>query len=388
MAAGRPPGTERDGKSFIDFLKVRITILCNHQLTLCLHLKSLCQAETILKKKTAVVILNWNGKSFLEKFLPAVIRYSTGDASVIVADNASSDGSVKFLKENFPEVGIIENNRNGGFAKGYNDALAQVNAEYFVLLNSDIEVTENWIPPVISMLENNPQVAACQPTIRSYHQPEKFEYAGAAGGFIDAWGYPFCRGRIFQNLEEDHGQYDEAMEVFWATGACMFVRADIFRSLGGFDEDFFAHMEEIDFCWRAKHAGYKIMACPQSKVFHVGGGTLPKQSSFKTYLNMRNNISMLYKNLPANRLVPIFIFRLLLDGVAAFKFLVDGGFADFWAVVRAHMSFYRRYPKHRKKRKGIIHTPVSNIYRGNIVVDHFIRRKKKFSELPASKFSK
>lgn len=341
-----------------------------------------------MDKKTAVVILNWNGKSFLEKFLPAVLQYSSQDARVIVADNASSDGSVEYLKAHFPEVGIIENPENGGFAKGYNDALAKVDAAYFVLLNSDIEVTENWIPPVISLLDKNPEVAACQPIIRSYHQPEKFEYAGAAGGFIDAYGYPFCRGRIFQQLEEDLGQYNDAAEIFWATGACMFVRAEVFRQLGGFDADFFAHMEEIDFCWRAKHSGYKIMVCPDSRVFHVGGGTLPKQSSFKTYLNMRNNISMLYKNLPRQRLVPVFILRLLLDGIAAFKFLIDGGFADFWAVVRAHMSFYRRFPVHRKKRLSISHEEVSCIYRGNIVVDHFIRRKKKFSALPQHKFAR
>ena len=317
-----------------------------------------------------------------------MLQYSRQDARVIVADNASSDGSVDFLKARFPDVEIIENPENGGFAKGYNDALAKVDADYFVLLNSDIEVTENWILPVISLLENNPEVAACQPIIRSYHQPEKFEYAGAAGGFIDAYGYPFCRGRLFQHLEEDLGQYNTAVEVFWATGACMFVRAEVFRQLGGFDADFFAHMEEIDFCWRAKHAGYKIMVCPESRVFHVGGGTLPKQSSFKTYLNMRNNISMLYKNLPGHRLLPVFILRLLLDGIAAFKFLIDGGFADFWAVVRAHMSFYRRFPVHRKKRRSISHEEVSCIYRGNIVVDHFIRRKKKFSALPHHKFTR
>jgi len=294
--------------------------------------------------KTAIVILNWNGKNFLKMFLPSVLLHSQAYAEVIVADNASTDGSVDFLKEAFPQVRIIQNNQNGGFAQGYNDALKQVEAEYFILLNSDIEITENWIQPVIALMDSDPQIAACQPVIRSYHHREKFEYAGAAGGFIDAYGYPFCRGRIFQYLEEDHGQYDNPVEVFWATGACMFVRADVFEKFGGFDVDFFAHMEEIDFCWRVKHEGYKIMVCPQSKVFHIGGGTLPKQSSFKTYLNMRNNISMLYKNLPSERLLPVFAARLILDGVAAFKFLVDGGFDDFWAVVRAHMSFYRRYP--------------------------------------------
>ena len=337
--------------------------------------------------KTAIVILNWNGKNFLNKFLPSVILHSAGYADVIVADNASTDDSITFLKQNYPQIRIIQNASNGGFAKGYNDALAQVDAEYYILLNSDIEVTENWIAPVIELLDNNPEVIACQPTIRSYHSPADFEYAGAAGGFIDFFGYPFCRGRIFQNLEEDLGQYDNPIEIFWATGACMFVKASKFHELGGFDADFFAHMEEIDFCWRAKHEGYKIMVCPQSKVFHVGGGTLPKNSSFKTYLNMRNNISMLYKNLPRKQLVPVFSMRLVLDGVAAFKFLVDGGFADFWAVLRAHMSFYRRFNDHRKKRKRINHSQVSCIYKGNIALDHFIRRKKKYSELPPHKFS-
>ena len=337
--------------------------------------------------KTAVVILNWNGKNFLEKFLPSVLQHSQGYAGVIVADNASTDGSVEFLQKEFPLVQIIRNNENGGFARGYNEALAQVDAEYYILLNSDIEVTENWIQPVISLMESDPMIAACQPAIRSYHHPEKFEYAGAAGGFIDAFGYPFCRGRIFQHLEDDHGQYNNPMEVFWATGACMFVRANVFKKYGGFDEDFFAHMEEIDFCWRVKHNGYKIMVCPESKVFHIGGGTLPKQSSFKTYLNMRNNISMLYKNLPSERLFPVFAIRLILDGVAAFKFLVDGGFADFRAVIRAHMSFYRRYPAHRKKRQAIHHRKVSCIYQGNIVVDHFLRGKNKFTEISSRKFS-
>ncbi|MFH1120409.1 MAG: glycosyltransferase family 2 protein [Bacteroidota bacterium] len=338
--------------------------------------------------KTAVVILNWNGKSFLEKFLPSVLKHSRGYASVIVADNASADGSVDFLKKAFPEVGIIQNSVNGGFAKGYNDALAQVDADFFILLNSDIEVTENWIQPVIELMERDQMIAACQPTIRSYHHPEKFEYAGAAGGFIDAFGYPFCRGRLFKHLENDQGQYNEPVEVFWATGACMFVRAEVFTKFGGFDEDFFAHMEEIDFCWRVKHAGYKIMVCPKSKVFHVGGGTLPKQSSFKTYLNMRNNISLLYKNLPSDQLLPVFASRLILDGIAAFKFLVDGGFSDFWAVIRAHMSFYRRFPVHRLKRQAINHRKVSCIYNGNIVVDHFLRGKKKYTEISQQKFSK
>lgn len=338
--------------------------------------------------QTAVVILNWNGRNFLQKFLPSVIQHSQDHASIIVADNASSDNSVEFLRENFPQVEIIENNENGGFAKGYNDALARIEAKYYILLNSDVEVTSDWIEPIISLMERDDKIAACQPVIRSYHAKELFEYAGAAGGFIDAYGYPFCRGRIFQDLEIDDGQYNDIKEVFWATGACMFVRADLFKKLGGFDEDFFAHMEEIDLCWRMKHLGYKIMVNPSSKVFHVGGGTLPKKSSFKTYLNMRNNIVMLYKNLPSDRLVKVLLTRLILDGVAAFKFLVDGGFQDFWAVVRAHMSFYRRFKKNKAKRNVIPHTRVSQIYLGNIVIDYFLKRKTKFTELHDYKFSK
>ena len=337
--------------------------------------------------RTAVVILNWNGSSFLKKFLPSVLNNTPADVSIIVADNASKDDSVEMLSRDFPQVKIIQNETNGGFAKGYNDALALVEAEYYILLNSDIEVTPRWIEPVIELMDSDPSIAACQPVIRSYHAPEYFEYAGAAGGFIDQYGYPFCRGRLFTELEKDTGQYDDTREVFWATGACLFVRAELFRKHGGFDEDFFAHMEEIDFCWRMKHLGYKIMVCPASKVFHVGGGTLPKISSFKTYLNMRNNITLLYKNLPAERLIPVFISRLFLDGLAAFKFLVDGGFDDFWAVVRAHMSFYRRFGKHKHKRSQIPHRHVTQVYMGNIVVAYFLKGIKRFSQIRQDMFS-
>jgi GT2 family glycosyltransferase len=338
--------------------------------------------------RTAVVILNWNGSSFLRKFLPSVLQHNQPDVRVIVADNASQDDSVEMLRSEFPQVEIIQNKTNGGFAKGYNDALAQVDAEYYILLNSDIEVTPGWIEPLIKLMDSDKTIAACQPTIRSYHAPDFYEYAGAAGGFIDEFGYPFCRGRLFTDLEKDNGQYDDTREVFWATGACLFVRADLFKTYGGFDEDFFAHMEEIDFCWRMKHCGYKIMVCPESKVFHVGGGTLPKKSSFKTYLNMRNNITLLYKNLPSERLVFVFASRLLLDGIAAFKFLFDGGFDDFWAVVRAHMSFYRHFGKHKHKRSLIEHRYVSQVYKGNIVIDYFLRGVKRFAQIPAHKFTR
>jgi GT2 family glycosyltransferase len=336
--------------------------------------------------KTAVVILNWNGKRFLEQFLPALVEHSAMDADIIVADNASTDDSVEFLKKSYPEIRVILNSKNGGFAKGYNDALKQVDATYYILLNSDIEVTPGWITPVIAMMEQNPEIAACQPKIRSFSDRPKFEYAGAAGGFIDKYGYPFCRGRIFQTLETDTGQYNDACEVFWATGACMFVRADLFHQLGGFDEDFFAHMEEIDFCWRLRNEGYKIMYCPLSTVFHIGGGTLPKASWRKTYLNFRNNFYLLYKNLPEDQLLRVFFFRLLLDGIAAVKFLFQAGFKDFWAVTRAHFSFYRTLPKLNAKRRKMKQRSMVWVYGRNIVSEYYLHGKKYFSSLDPDRF--
>lgn len=338
-------------------------------------------------KKVAVVILNWNGQKFLEKFLPSVIKYSQNDASIIVADNKSTDNSIDFLKENFPQIRIIENKENGGFAKGYNDALAQVEAEYYILLNSDIEVTENWIKPVIDLMDSDPNIAVCQPKIRSYSEPKMFEYAGAAGGYIDKYGYPFCRGRLFQSMEEDTGQYDDIVDVFWATGACMFVKSSIYHKFGGLDNDFFAHMEEIDFCWRLKNSDYRIIYCPNSVVFHVGGGTLPKISWRKTYLNFRNNFTLLYKNLPSNQILKVFLIRLPLDGLASIKFLFDGGFKDFFAVAKAHFSFYFSLRKQHKKRKSIHHKQVKGMYKGAIVFDYFLKKKKTFKVLSPDKFS-
>lgn len=338
-------------------------------------------------KKTAVVILNYNGIKFLGDFLPIVIDKSKNIADIWVADNDSTDGSVEFLKSNFPEVKIIINESNGGYASGYNIALKQIKAEYFVLLNSDIEVTDNWIEPVIELMDSDKNIAACQPKILSFHEQEKFEYAGASGGFIDSYGYPFCRGRLFQTTETDNGQYDEAIEVFWASGACMFVRSDLFHKYGGLDDDFFAHMEEIDLCWRFKNYGHKIMVCPSSKVYHVGGGTLPKQSSWKTYLNFRNNFSLLYKNLPSDQMFKVFALRFLLDGVAALKFLLQGGFQDMFAVIRAHFYFYGNIGKLKKKRKKLSQQNVPQIYKGNIVVDYYLRNKKSFNQLKKELFS-
>jgi GT2 family glycosyltransferase len=335
---------------------------------------------------TAVVILNWNGRKYLEQFLPPLIQYSSGEAEIIVADNASNDDSISFLETNFPSIRIIRNPANEGFARGYNLALKQVKADYYILLNSDIEVTPDWIHPVIDMMEKDPSIAACQPKIRSYFERTKFEYAGAAGGFIDKYGYPFCRGRLFQSIEEDLGQYDDAIEIFWATGACMFVRADLFHQAGGLDEDFFAHMEEIDLCWRLKNLGYKIMYCPQSVVYHIGGGTLPKISWRKTYYNFRNNFYLLYKNLPDNLLIEVFAKRFILDGIAALKFLFTAGFKDFWAIYKAHISFYSTLSKTKAKRKLLKHSPLHKVYRKNIVFEYYLRKKKKFTDLDPKKF--
>ncbi len=331
--------------------------------------------------------MNYNGKKFLEQFLPNVIENTNADlADIVVADNASTDGSVDFMRERFPEIRLIENGFNGGFATGYNLALRQIEAEYFVLLNSDIEVTPHWIEPVIELMDADRNIAACQPKILSYVEKQKFEYAGASGGFIDRYGYPFCRGRLFQHLEEDLGQYDDPCEVFWATGACLFVRADLYLEHGGLDDSFFAHMEEIDFCWRMKNMGYSIYCCPQSKVYHIGGGTLPKSSSRKTYLNFRNNLSLIYKNLPSKHVSWIVAYRILLDWVAAIKFLFGGGLKDFWAVIRAHFAFYKRIPTLRKFRKEHTSRQVSRMYMGNIVFDSFLKGIKRYSDLDSKKF--
>lgn len=334
----------------------------------------------------AVVILNWNGKSFLEQFIPPLMEHTGQDARIIVADNASTDDSVDFLHTHYPGIRIICNRENGGFAKGYNDALKQVQADYYILLNSDIEVTAGWIKPIIDLMEQHPEIGACQPKIRSFVNRDEFEYAGASGGYIDEYGYPFCRGRIFLTLEKDHGQYDDTVEVSWATGACLFVRSNLFHQLGGFDNDFFAHMEEIDFCWRLHNYGYRVMVCPESTVYHIGGGTLPKTSGRKTYLNFRNNAMLLYKNLPQQYLLRIFMARLILDGIAAMKFLFSAGFTDFWAVARAHLSFYRALPSLHRKRRNLPHGSMKMMYKKNIVVEYYLRRKKHFSQLNPSRF--
>ena len=328
--------------------------------------------------RVAVVILNWNGKSFLEKFLPSVIEHSP-EATIYVADNASSDDSVAFLSSTFPNVELILIEENLGFAGGYNRALANLKEDFFVLLNSDVEVTPNWLSPLIDLMDSDSKIAACQPKILQYDRKTHFEYAGAAGGFIDKLGYPFCRGRIFDTLEEDTGQYNTVQEIFWATGACLVFRSSVYRELGGLDADFFAHMEEIDLCWRTKRAGYKIMAQPESVVYHVGGGTLSRSNPRKTFLNFRNGLELLAKNLPSNQLALTIPLRLILDGIAGMKFLLSGQIADFWAVIRAHFAFYGRLRQTLSKRSGNFANTV--LYQRSIVVDYYLRGKKRFSEL-------
>ncbi|MFL5754319.1 MAG: glycosyltransferase family 2 protein [Bacteroidia bacterium] len=335
--------------------------------------------------KTAVVILNWNGKHYLEKFLPSVIQHSP-EAAVIIADNLSTDDSVSFLKEKFPSVQLILNNANGGFAKGYNDSLKKVSAEYYILLNSDVEVSPNWIAPLLSLMEADKSIAACQPKILAYHDKASFEYAGASGGYLDKYGYPFCRGRIFSSIEKDKGQYNDAREVFWATGACMVVRSEVYHEMEGFDEDYFAHMEEIDLCWRMKNLGHKIYVQPASVIYHVGGGTLNKISPRKTYLNFRNNLVTFTKNHSPHYLWIKIVYRMVLDGVAAFKFLSEGEPSHFMAVLRAHAYYYAHLPSTLAKRKKLRAVPgykptTSGIFKGNIVTLHFLKKVQKFTQL-------
>jgi GT2 family glycosyltransferase len=336
-------------------------------------------------KKIAIVILNWNGKNFIEKFLPSVIKFSPKD-SIYIADNCSEDNSVSFIKSNFPEVSIILNEENGGFAKGYNDALKKVSAEYYILLNSDVEVTENWINPIIEFMDNNPDVAACQPKILSYEDKTRFEYAGASGGYIDKYGYPFCRGRIFNLCEIDYGQYDSISETFWASGACMFVREEVYKKLNGFDEDFFAHMEEIDLCWRIRNTGNKVFVIPQSTVYHVGGGTLHKSNPKKTFLNFRNNLITLFKNDFSSFIYLKIFYRLILDGIAGIVFILKGDYKDCIAVIKAHFAFYSQIKKTNKKRQTLLNNSQKNhkiktIYQRNIVFQFYFKKCKKFSSL-------
>ncbi len=300
-------------------------------------------------KKTAVVILNWNGKDLMEKFLPSVTGFSP-QADIWVIDNASTDDSIKFLPENYPEIKMVQLDKNYGFAGGYNRGLKNINYEYLVLLNSDIEVTENWLEPLIFHLENNPKTAVLQPKIKDYKDKKMFEYAGAAGGYLDFFGYPYCDGRLLFTVEQDKGQYEKEKEIFWASGACFVIRKNVFDKFKGFDESYFAHQEEIDLCWRIKNHDYQIKYIPKSTVYHLGGASLDSQNPFKTYLNFRNSLLNLLKNLPTINLFPVIFSRLLLDGLAGIVFIFQGKPKHTWAVVKAHFGFYKRIPSAWKKR--------------------------------------
>lgn len=312
--------------------------------------------------KLAIVILNWNGQKIMETYLPSVINYSRGDATVFVADNASTDNSVSWLKEHHPEVRLIILDRNWGFAEGYNKALSRIEADYYLLLNSDVEVFRGWLTPLIEFMDNRPDAAACQPKLLSAADKDYFEYAGACGGYIDKYGYPFCRGRIFGTVEADEGQYDDCVEILWATGACLLIRSADYWSVGGLDGRFFAHNEEIDLCWRLHLRGRKVYCVPDSAVCHVGGGTLPKSNPMKTYLNFRNNLTMLYKNLPEAELRKVMIMRWFLDRLAAFVSLIfRGNFGDFKAVFRARHAFRKWKKDFRRDREESLRCRVDNL---------------------------
>lgn len=335
-------------------------------------------------KQTAVVILNYNGAGMLRRFLPSVIKYSP-EASIYVADNGSSDESCDVIRNEFPAVKLMVLDHNYGFAEGYNRALAQVDEEYAVLLNSDVEVTRGWLSPMTQFLDSNPEVAACQPKLLSFKQKDFFEYAGAAGGFIDKWGYTFCRGRIFNTVERDSGQYDDTTDVFWATGAALMIRNEVYKNNGGLDGRFFAHMEEIDLCWRLRSRGYRIACVPQSHVYHVGGATLKKENPQKTYLNFRNNLLMIYKNAPDCQLKKIMLFRKVFDNVAALKFLASGDYAAFKAVRKARRDFKAMRSGYDKARaenmKLAVTTHIPEVLKSSILYKYYLGFKHTYSSL-------
>jgi GT2 family glycosyltransferase len=333
--------------------------------------------------KVSIVILNWNGRNYLEKFLPYIFITTYPNYEVIVADNGSTDDSVSFIEKNYGEIRVIRFEQNYGFAKGYNEALQQVEGDYYVLLNSDVEVIPGWLEPMVNLLERDSNIAACQPKILAYNDRKKFEYAGAAGGWLDEYGYPFAKGRVFDITEEDHGQYDQQEEIFWASGAALFIRPSVFHAVKGFDNYFFAHQEEIDLCWRIQLAGYKIYSCPAAVVYHVGGGTLPRGNSLKTYLNFRNNRIMLSKNLPFSKKIWVMPVRNFLDAISAWKGLFTGDGGYFIAILRAQMAFIKWWLFYKKKsvfperRQG----PLSGFLKKNMAWQHFVKKRRKFSEI-------
>ena len=345
---------------------------------------------------TAIVILNFNGRKVLEQFLPSVLKTTYENAKIIVADNGSTDESLTYLKSEFNEVEVIQMPENQGFAGGYNEALETLNGQYkyYVLLNSDVEVTVDWLEPIMELMEADDSIAACQPKILAFRRKTHFEHAGAAGGWMDALGYPFCRGRIMEEVEKDEGQYDDVAEIFWASGAAMVVRAEVYHQLGGLDSSYFAHMEEIDQCWRMKNAGHKIMVCPQSVVYHLGGATLDYDNPRKVFLNFRNSLFTIFKNEPFGKLLWLIPLRLILDGAAGGMFLLKGKFKNIWAIIRAHFAFYGALPRLFSERKKVKAWQVTDnqrnregIYGGSVVVDYYLRGRKKFEEIIKSELS-
>ncbi len=330
--------------------------------------------------KCAIVILNWNGVQFLKEFLPVAIQNTSSNSEIIIADNASTDGSIEFLENEFPNTRVIKLDKNYGFTGGYNRSLSQVEAEYYILLNSDVEVTLNWDVPLLDVLDSRPDVGAVMPKMLSYYNHHEFEYAGAAGGFIDKYGYPFCRGRVFHTLEHDNGQYDGEHEVFWATGACIAVRSKLYHQLGGLDDILFAHMEEIDFCWKLHHLNYKVIATSKSIVYHLGGGTLPKYSPIKSFLNFRNNLIVLYKNLPKSMFLNIYLHRIILDLIAAFYFLANLNFSGFYIVFKAHIVF-NKFRINKIINRIENPTPNPALVNRNTVFLYFLKGKKNYNEI-------
>ncbi|NMH88123.1 glycosyltransferase family 2 protein [Flavivirga algicola] len=328
--------------------------------------------------KLAIVILNWNGKKLLEQFLPSVIEHSK-EASIYIADNASTDDSISFVKDTYPFIKIIQNKENGGYAKGYNDALENIEADIFCLLNSDVEVTKSWITPIIKIFNTEANTAIIQPKLLDYNKKDHFEYAGAAGGFIDKYGYPYCRGRIFNTVEKDSGQYDDDAEIFWASGACFFIRSTVFKQLNGLDEFLFAHMEEIDLCWRAKNLGYDVKYTGQSKIYHVGGATLSNTNPKKTYLNFRNSLFILIKN-AKGLLLPLIFVRLILDGIAGIKFFIELRPKHTVAIIKAHFGFYRNLGRLLKQRK-YTGNKIKYHQKTSIVFDYFVNNKTNYKSL-------
>jgi GT2 family glycosyltransferase len=330
--------------------------------------------------KIAIVILNWNGKKLLEKFLPSIVNFSSEKAEIFVADNASTDDSIKFIKTFYPSVNIIENSVNGGYAKGYNDALQAVEADIYCLINSDVEVTKNWLSPVLDVFEKNKNVAIIQPKILDYKDKSSFEYAGAAGGFIDFFGYPYCRGRVFNSLEKDTHQFNDTTEIFWASGACFFIRSEVYRQLEGFDENYFAHQEEIDLCWRTNNLGFDIKYVGTSTVFHIGGATLQETNPHKTYLNFRNSLLNVVKNVPKKWFLIVVFSRLMLDGIAGIKFLIELRPIHTFAILKAHVSFYKNLPLFLKKRRKLYKKQAYFLHI-SIVWQYFVLGRNKFKDL-------